>query len=158
VKQADGDDGQQAEDEKHGWKEKRPGRFSKSAQIHEGNEGEESEAERNGGRSQAWKSRRQCADSGCDGDGNGECVVDDQRCAGDKAGPGAKVGTGYRIRATPSRIGIDDLSVGEDQDRQQDNDGYGDRQDNVKSTTSRHSQHDDDRFGAIRHRGQSVER
>ena len=103
------------------------------------------------------KGRCQRRHPGRDGNRDGERVVNDQRGGGDQAGPVTEVGPRHRVRAAAVRVGVDHLAVGEHQDRQQEHDRDGDRQDQVQRAGARHGQHDDDRFRAVGDRRQGVQ-
>ena len=106
----------------------------------------------------AGKADCSARDAGRDGDGDGERVVDDQRGGGHEARVGAEVGPGDGVGAAAHRIGVDDLAVGEHQDRQEGDDGDRDGEDEVQSAGARHGQHEDDGLGPVGDRGQCVER
>ena len=106
---------------------------------------------------EAREGRGQRPHAGGDRHGDGERVVDDQRGPGHQAGARPEVGPGHGVGPAAARVGVDDLAVGEDEDGQQDDDGHGDRQDQVQGPRPGEGQHDDDRLGAVGDRGQRVE-
>ena len=98
VDEADGDDGQQADDEEQGRQQEGPSRLAEAAQVEHHDEEEDPEAERDGGAVQAREGGLQGGDAGRDGDGDGQRVVDDQRRRGDEAACGRRSWPGTRRR------------------------------------------------------------
>ena len=157
VDEADGDDGQESDDEHRRGQQEGARRLAQAAQVEHHDEQEDPQAQRDGGPVERREGRLEAGDSGGDGDGDGQRVVDDQRCRGDEARVGAEVRPGDGVGAAAHRIGVDDLAVGEHQDRQEGDDGDRDGEDEVQSPGARHGQHEDDRLGPVCNRGQSVE-
>ena len=156
--EADGDDGQQPDDEDHRGQQEGARRLAQAAQVEQHDEEKDPQAQRNGGAVQRREGRLEPGDTGGDGDGDGERVVDDERRRGDEARVGAEVRPGDGVGAAAHRIGVDDLAVREDQDRQEGDDGDRDGEDEVQGPGARHGQHEDDRLGPVGDRGQCVER
>ena len=120
VDEADGDDGEQPDDEHHGRQQEGAGRLAETPQVEQRDEGQDPEAQGDGG-AESSDGKADCSDGhpGGDRDGHGERVVDDQRGRGDEAGVRAQVGPGDRVGTAAGGVGVDDLAVREDQDRQQ---------------------------------------
>ena len=116
------------------------------------------EADRHGRRGERRERRGERADAGGDRDRDGERVVDDERGAGDEARVRAEVRARHGVGPAATGVRVDDLAVGEDEDREQRDDGERDRQHEVQRARTGEGQHDDDRLGPVGDRGQRVER
>jgi hypothetical protein len=103
------------------------------------------------GRRKAREGGLQGGDARRDGDGHGQGVVHDQGGSGHEARVGAEVGPGDGVGPAPHRVGVDHLAVREHQNGQQADDGDRDGQDQMQRPCARHSQHQDDGFGAVGH-------
>ena len=78
---------------------------------------------------QAGNGRDERGGAGGDRHRDGEDVVGEQRDAGDLGGQQPEVVAGDDVGAAGGRVGLDRLAVGEDQERQHDQHGDGDRHD-----------------------------
>ena len=95
-------------------------------------------------------------DSGDDGYGDREDVVDQQRAGGGQPGPLPKVGAGDGVRAAAVRVRATGLPIGEDHHREErDNDGC-DIPRQVEKCEPAQAQDEENLFGGIGHRGQWV--
>jgi hypothetical protein len=132
VEEPDRDNRQQPEDEDERREQERSGPLAQAPQVENCHQGQDPEADRDGLAMERRVGGGQGTDSRRDRHCHGEGVVDDQRRRRQLAGAAAKVVLGYGIGTTTSRVGVDDLPVGENQESEQDDDGNGDRQDGVK--------------------------
>ncbi len=157
VNEPDGNDGQEPDDEDEGGDEKGPCPFAQPTEIERGDEEEDAQAHRDHVGRGGGKSRRQLADAGGDGYGDGEGVVHDEGGSGQLAGLTPEIVAGDGVGTTPVRIGVDDLAVGDHQDDQQQDDGDGDGQDEMEGGGAGGGQDDENGLGSVGHRGQGVE-
>ncbi|MFI5591522.1 hypothetical protein ACIA5G_41180 [Amycolatopsis sp. NPDC051758] len=102
-------------------------------------------------------SRRQRSHPGRHRDGDVEHVVHDQRRARDQGRAAAEVGPADAVRAAAVRERGDHLPVGQRQDAEQQRDAQRHRHGEAEPGAARHGQHDDDGFGAVRHRRHRVQ-
>ena len=101
VDQADGNDGQQPDDEDEGRDEKGTGPLPQPAEIEHGDDQEDAQAHRDHVGRRGGKGRGQLTDAGGDGDGHGEGVVDDQRRSRPTCWPDGRSCRGRRRRRLP---------------------------------------------------------
>ena len=102
------------------------------------------------------RGRRQGEHAGRDRDGHREHVVDEQGRGRDEAREPPEVVARDHVRAAARLVRVDRLAVGEDDDRQQDGDPGGDREDEVGRRCRGDDEDDERRLGRVRHRRERV--
>ena len=131
-------------------------RLADAAQVHEGEEDDGGERERDLVRREAGDDRGEGEYPGCDGDGDGEDVVDEEGGRADEARQRAEVLLGDDVGAAARLIGLDGLAVGQDDDSEQDTDRDRDREDEVRGRDGGRDEDDEPGLRRIRDRGERI--
>ncbi len=155
--QSKADEPQQAGNECVCRKEKDTARLLHAAQIDDGDEDQDDQAQAKRLALQRRHRGNQCAHSCGDAYGRGEHVIDHERRGGQEPGLVAKVFAGNGVGSAALRIGSDGLPVGEIDDAEQDHNADGDRP-YVRGPC--HAQRDQKRqgsFGSVCSRTQSIQ-
>ena len=156
--QADGDDGQQPDDEHEGGYQEGAGALAQAPEVEGGDDEQDPQAYLD--RVRRGRRKGGCERTHARGDGDRHCqgVVHDQRGTGQLAHLRPEVVAGHGVGTTAVGVGIDDLAVGDHEDDQKGDDGDGDGQDEVQGRRAGRGQDDEDRLGPVGHGGESVER
>ncbi len=128
-----------------------------AAEIEDGDDDQNADAERNRVRQQGRNGRDQGADSRGNAHGGREDIVGEQRGRGKQARACAKVEARHGVGAAAGGIGGDGLAIGEVHDHQQRDDGGADRNDIPNAEKAEGNQKAERRFRAVSGRAERVE-
>ncbi len=153
-----GDDGNEKRADKQigGNREGHAG-IAHAAEIEDGDDDQNANAEGNRVRQQRRNGRNQGADSRGNAHGGRKDVIGEQRGRGKQAGRRAKVEARHGIGAAAGGIGGDGLAIGEVHDHQQRDDGGADRNDVAHAEQAKRNQQAEGRFRAVSRRAERVE-
>src|SRR3989441_340906 len=128
-----------------------------AAEIEDGDDDKNADAERNRVRQQGRNGRDQGAHSRGNAHGGSEDVIGEERGRGKQAGRRAKVEARHGIGAATGRIGGDGLAIGEVHDNEQRDDGGADGNDIANAEKAEGNQKAEGRFRAVSSRAERVE-
>src|SRR5262244_1521011 len=128
-----------------------------STQVHQREQHENAEAQREGVRLEIRDRRHQRTDPGGDTDRGGENVVEHEGGGSEQAGKGAEILRGNRIGTAPARIGSNGLAIGKINNREQRDDAGADRYDVGDTCESQRNQERESGFGTVRGGAEGVE-
>jgi hypothetical protein len=154
---ANGDGGGQCADEKIGGEHEGEAGFAQAAEIEDGDDNENADAESDGVRLKTRNGGDERADSGGDTDGRGENVVGEQSGGGKQAGQRAEIVARDRVGAAAVGISGNGLAIRKINDDEQDDDRGAERANVVEAGESEGDEQAESGFGAVRGGAESVE-
>ncbi len=128
-----------------------------AAEIEDGDDDQNADAERNRVRQQGRDGRDQGTDSRGNAHGGSEDVIGEERGGGKQAGGCAQIEARHCIGAAAGGIGGDGLAIGEVHNHQQRDDGGGDGNDIPNAEKAKGNQKAEGRFRAVSRRAKRVE-
>ena len=128
-----------------------------AAEIEDGDDDQNADAEGDRVRQQGRNGRDQGADSRGNAHGGREDIIGEERGRGKQARTCAKVEARHSIGAAAGGIGGDGLAIGEVHDHQQRDDGGADRNDIPNAEKAKGNQKAEGRFRAVSSRAERVE-
>ena len=156
-KSADSDGDASSADKKIRRKHESQAGFAHAAEIQDGDDDENADAQGDHVWMQARDGGDERADSGGDTDRRGEYVVGEQGRGGEQAGERAEIEARDRVRAAAVGISGDRLAIRKVNNDQQNDDGGADRKNVVKSDEAQRDEKAERGFGAIRGGAERVE-
>ncbi len=132
-------------------------RIAHAAEIEDGDDDKNADANRNRVRQQGRNGRNQSTDSRRNADGGREDVIGQERRRGQQAGRRAQIEARHGIRATAGGIRGDGLAIGEVHDHQQRDDSGADGNDITNAKKAKGNQQAEGRFRAVSRRAQRVQ-
>src|SRR5262249_5916650 len=128
-----------------------------STQVHQREQHENAEAQREGVRLEIRDRRHQRTGPGGDPDRGGENGVEHEGGGSEQAGKGAEILRGNRIGAAAARIGSNGLAIGKINNREQRDDAGADRYDVGDTCESQRNQERESGFGTVGSGAEGVE-
>src|SRR5260370_5961220 len=125
-------------------------RLSEAAEVDDGDQSQNAQANRQRVRLELGHGGYECADAGRNTHGHGQDVIDHERGGGQQSGGGAQVSASHGVRSASARIRSNRLQVGKEEYDQQNENRGGDWNDVVNSERSERDEQRERGFRAIR--------